>query len=459
MPFSGYISDREPYLNKLVPFLLLSILTVFPLSAQEDSPFQQIEWTPNPSARGYLVVFLRDGIEVFSKETTDTRLFFSLPPGRYIWTVTVINKFGKEGGKSDPQDLIIEKIHEPLVKRGIPGEVWSDQKSVEMTIELYQLHRKGEVFLTQGSMRVPGDILIRGEDRIQVRFDLDGFEPGICDLELQNPAGVSGSYPGILLIKEKRTPVFSWMSSEFLYAGSLYTDIIVTGTGFEPGMKAVFKDGSREIVPAQIEVVTDTEARMWLDLRQSVKGNYSLRLDNPSGRGSGGSDIVLVVDYTEEFYWKERNFGSDLLVSGICFFVPEMGPGGEPAFLPGGGIKIDIDFTDKVPFLRGWCFEIRGDFAILPGDEPSSAVMAGMAMVFRTRFNSSFNFFAKGGMGGQWTFGNEPQNGPLFFAAAGIDMNFFLHLIFQLEVNYYLFVHEGGSSSYFPIGVSVGYRF
>lgn len=440
----------------LIPLLML---IPFATLASEEAPVgQHVAWTAVTGAHGYRVEFRREGVVVLVKETTDTEMDITLPPGVYTWTVAVINKFGKAGGVSAPQELVIEKILSPIVKRAVPDSVWSEVKTVEMVIELYQLHSRGDLYLVQGATRTQGEIQMRGEDRIWVRFDLEDFRPGSCDLELVNPAGVTGTVPGILIIREKPLPQFGSLSSEFLYAGFLHPDIVLTGTGFEEGMSVVFVSSSNEIRPVQIQVLSSTEARLWLDLRDVKKGRYALRLDNPSGLGSGGDQPVLEIDYTPEYYWKQRNFGSDILVTGMCYIVPE--PDKDiPGFYPGLGIRMDIDFSDKVPVLRNWCFELRIEGIMDPAETSRKAFSVGGAAVFRTRRNAHWNYFLKGGLGGHWTVGENPVHGPLLFGSAGIDLNLFLHLIIQVEGNLYYLVYEGGGNMFFSVALSVGYRF
>ena len=115
--------------------LAIGILTS-PLLSEDLRVDQSIRWKAIPGAGGYIVeVEDSSGAAILNRKVTSNQLGLNLPPGKYRFRITALNKFQKVGKVYRWQELIIKPVGAPIVKES-PA--------------IYNPHESGESFTAKG---------------------------------------------------------------------------------------------------------------------------------------------------------------------------------------------------------------------------------------------------------------------------------------------------------------------
>lgn len=102
----------------IVAFIILVVgASSLPLHSEELRVDQSIRWKTIPGAGGYTIeVEDSSGTAVVNRKVTTNQLGLNLPPGKYRFRITALNKFQKVGKVYEWQELIVKPVGAPVVK-------------------------------------------------------------------------------------------------------------------------------------------------------------------------------------------------------------------------------------------------------------------------------------------------------------------------------------------------------
>ena len=114
----------------------------------------------------------------------------------------------------------------------------------------------------------------------------EGAKPGKYDLLVQNSADTTAMLKNAVQIMSK--PEVNAVVQKEIRQGSLRNEVTLGGTGFLPGAKIDFLESTGELVSQSVEVKSDKEIKLSIDVASSAKpGEIKFRLVNPDGESAG----------------------------------------------------------------------------------------------------------------------------------------------------------------------------
>ena len=222
--------------------------------------------------------------------TGSTRISCSLPltglPAG-LYNVTIRNT---DGSFVIRQDAFTVNNPAPLITTISPSSGYTTGSSV-ITIPGSRFMEGAAISLVNGSSLIPGSITSFTPTKIVGLFVLTGFPPGMYNLTVTNPGGLTGTRP-FTLIAPGDTPTIGSISPA---SGTNTATLALTinGTNFRSGATVTITNGTRNLTVAGI-LTSSTKMRCSLPLAGLPAGLYNLTILNGDGSSASQQNIFTV---------------------------------------------------------------------------------------------------------------------------------------------------------------------
>lgn len=252
---------------------------------------QILAWEGDPYALEYQITVLDDTKkEILYTHQESTMLEITLSPGKYTYNIVTINLLGQAESETGyiPLEIIYAEL--PEITDVSPGHIFMDSFDSLVTIEGSLLEEGSKIIL-----RKKGDTTKFGIEGVEqsridnselvVEFPMEAYVPGLFDIEVINPGGLSSVKPECLRIMYEH-PV------DLLFSVGYAPTALMSDTWFTE---------------------TWNESLYWLGADTSISayfvkkawGFLGIELDASVHRWSGGGDTTSI--------------SSDFLISGLNF--------------------------------------------------------------------------------------------------------------------------------------------
>ncbi len=81
-------------------------LSVFPLAAQEEEDSKTLKWKKVEGAAAYIVEIKKGDRSILETESVENFIYLDLPPGEYLFNISVLNKFSKKTAETGWKNLL-----------------------------------------------------------------------------------------------------------------------------------------------------------------------------------------------------------------------------------------------------------------------------------------------------------------------------------------------------------------
>jgi len=291
--------------DKLRILILILILIPLSLTAQkgeEELVEQVLNWEAVSGAWGYEVVIRSGDEEILRQQVEETSITFSLKPGSYEFSISILNKFKKIVNTTPWQSLIIREAFQPVIRDFTPLEAFQ-RKGENLVIEAKVFQVQADTIFTlidESGGEIEGLIMYLDEETVRLRFSLDELPPGNYILHAVDASGLAdASSAASLTILPLIKPEVRSASPRKIRQREVYQDLVVKGSGFEEGLTARIYRPGQELVPYEIEWLSEDEFRMAMITGEMPPGRYSLEVTNPSGESGSANNIFLMEEAPE----------------------------------------------------------------------------------------------------------------------------------------------------------------
>ena len=356
----------------LITAILLNTLMI--LSGQSDKGNlieQKLSWAPVTGAWGYEVL-IREGAEEITRERINQSEYtFSLPPGEYEFAIVVLNKFKKTVSMTDWKPLIIKEAYQPVVRRFSPEQVYQNRgETLTIKAEVYQVRENTQFFLTDSSGKeTPGILKELNNESVVLEFPLNELAPDSYTLKALDSSGLSDtSEINTLTVIAVSEPQIRSVSEKRLIQQQVYPDIIVRGKAFREGISARIFMEDQQIIPYEIQWISEEEVRIALITGDIPPGRYNLEMTDPSGNSviENRAFIIDEAPLTQIIREVPREDSFSIL-GGYDFTMNIRSDIGEYDVTPLGlGVKVRQDLANRIfwriPGLRPLGLELDMDW-------------------------------------------------------------------------------------------------
>ena len=445
----------------VVLLLIISMVTVSSLYSQEEDS-KVLKWKSVEGAASYIVEIKKGDRAVLKTESTDNFVYLDLPPGEYVFNISVLNKFSKKTAETGWKKLTIEAARQPAIKKYSPDHIYLNKDKPVIEIDAYNIKERSVFFLIpESGEAVEGKIENVDNSVYKVLFPAESLSPGFYSLSVTNPSGLKDTAIQRFEVREDLVPSVDKISEEVFLNMGVYSGIKIEGKNFEDNIKVEFRSDSKVITPASVVVVSADEIRIILDLTSAEPGKYRLYAENPSGLSDFSKKTIQVHERTDESELMMKGFVKDIFTV-MCgyeygYFLEDVSDYHNYNY---AGIVLRAQFDLNNDFFNKyiWLYPIGVEISLAHYPKDIYFNEFGFNVYYKSRFQHPLNFIVKGG-GGFSIFEDmeyAPEYGRFLSASGGLSVKLLKHLYLEATTGFKTWNVEGDYLNYILNSVSAG---
>ena len=460
-------SSREnimKYKKSVIILLIISLVTVYNLYSQEEES-KVLKWKTVEGAASYMVEIKKGERSVLKTESTDNFVYLDLPPGEYIFNISVLNKFSKKTSETGWKKLTIEAARQPAIKKYSPDHIYLNKDKPLLEIDAYNIKERSMFLLVpESGDAVEGKIENVDNSVYKVIFPEESLKTGFYSLSVTNPSGLKDTAVEKFEVREDIVPSVGKISEDVFLNKGVYSGIKIEGENFEENIKIEFRSDSKVIYPASVKVVSADEISAILDLTSAEPGKYRIYVENPSGLSDFSKKTIQVHERTDESELMMKGFVKDI-VTVLCgyeygYFLEDVSDYHNYNYA-GIIMRAQFDFNNDFFNKYIWLYPIGAEIFVAHYPKDIYFNEFGFNIYYKSRFQNPVNFIVKGG-GGFSIFEDmeyAPEYGRVLVASGGLSVKLLKHLALEATTGFKTWNVEGDYLNYIVNSVSAGITF
>ena len=447
--------------------ILTSVLSVFPLSAQEEEDSKTLKWKKVEGAAAYIVEIKKGDRNVLKTESIENFIYLDLPPGEYLFNISVLNKFSKKTAETGWKKLTIEAARQPAVKNYSPSHIYLGKDRPALEIDAHNIKERSVfTLIPESGESVEGKVENVNDSVYTVVFPQEKLLKGFYSLSVTNPSGLKDTALDRFEVREELLPVVDSLSErEFLNRG-VYSGIKISGENFEKNIKVEFRSDSKTVYPASVEFLSGNEISVILDLTSAEADKYRVYVENPSGLSDFSKQTIKIHERTDETELMMKGFKKDIITL-LCGY--EYGYFLENASdyhnwnYAGITLKAQYDFNNDFFNKYIWLYPIGAELTLAHYPKDIYFNEFGINIYYKSRFQNPLNFIVKGGGGfsafEKLDYGEDyggPEYGRYLSATGGLSVKLIKHLCIEATTGLKTWNVEGDYLTYMISSISAG---
>ena len=427
---------------KIILFLLIGAsINLQAQNSDKGLVEQELTWESIDGAWGYEVIIREGEIEHIKTQIQEPQFSFSLPPGEYEFSISILNKFKKVVNTTDWKPLIILEAFQPVIREFTPQrEFLKSSGDLVLTAEVFQVGKDTLFFLSSGDGKeINGTLRIKGKETVEITFPMSALEAGDYLLSARDPSGLedqAAAFPLTLLPIVK--PEIRDVSLHNIQQQQVYTGIEVSGSHFDEGIEVKITRQGQEFTPYELVRKSPELLVMSIITGDRPPGRYSLEVTNPSGESDTRKNSFFMEEAPEmeEIRYTPPGETSELLGGIIMAASMDQSHGESSPFFPGITLKARQDLVNarfwNSPGLRPLGVELSVDNSHLDyKDAPFiyNQIYTGLSVYYRIKLAGGWSLIPKLGMGTttlwvseDWIFGSMIQGDAGYAAGSGLSL-------------------------------------
>ncbi len=449
----------------VIMLILAGLILSFPVFGQEEEDSRVLKWKKIDGASSYLIEIKKGERQVLKTESIDNFIYLDLPPGEYLFNISVLNKFSKKTAETGWKKLSIEAAKQPVIRNYSPSHIYLNKDEALLAIDAYNIKDRSKFKLvSESGEETEGEVRDINDSIYKVFFPSDKLVKGVYSLSVENPSGLNDTAAALFEIREELLPSVSKISSrEFLNRG-VYSGIKITGKNFEENIKVEFRSDSEVIRPASVDFISETEISVILDLSTARADKYRLYVENPSGLSDFSRENIRVLERTDETELMMKGFRKDKLTLHAGYeygyFLENVSDYHNYNY---AGIILRAQFDLNNDFFNKyiWLYPIGAEISIAHYPKDIYFNEFGFSIYYKSRFETPVNFIIKGG-GGFSVFEKEeygPDYGRYMAATGGLSIKLMKHLYIEATTGLKTWNVDGDYLTYMVSSASAGFTY
>ncbi|MDX9800796.1 MAG: hypothetical protein RBT69_05605 [Spirochaetia bacterium] len=462
----GNQADKNYFYYPVKRILLVFLFMIFcaaALSAQEDGEF--LRWKKVEGASYYLVEIKKGERLVQKTETEEASIPLDLIPGDYLYKISIFNKFKKLIAESDWRTLAIDKELQPFIRKIEPETVYLSDKPVILKISADNIKDDSIFTLSEGDIAVQGNVTESENNIYSVEFEAGKLEPGDYEIAVRSRGGLKDVFINTVEIRASVKPVINNLDRKQLESGYVYSDVVITGKDFDPGIILEFRNRDTAIKLSSLTYESPEKLTAIIDLTTAPAGLYSVYAENPSGLSETYRNKLEVLEKTDlAAEIESMKVKNDLFTihSGFSYgYMLNNFTDYHNYNYWGISTRLQLDFNnplfDKYIWLSPFGAEFEFDY--YPKDIPFREI--GMNIYFKSRFKEPVNFIIRGGAGlSIFDSSNKgPDEGRYMQGTFGLAVKLLKFLYFDVSAGPKIWIVDSDYMNYIISSFTAGYTF
>ena len=441
--------------------LIISLITVFNIYSQEEES-KVLKWKEIEGAAAYLVEIKKGERAVLKTESTENFVYLDLPPGEYVFNISVLNKFSKITAETGWKKLTIEAAKQPAIKQYSPSHIYLNKDKPLIEIDAYNIKERSKfTLISESGESVEGKVEDVDNSIYKVVFPVESLKSGFYSLSVTNPSGLKDIAVQRFEVREDIVPSVDKISEKVFLNRGVYSGIKIEGKNFEENLKVEFRSDSAAIYPASVQFISDSEIGVILDLTSAAADRYRIYVENPSGLSDFSKKTILIHERTDESELMMKGFTKDIFTVlfgyEYGYFLEDVSDYHNYNY-DGIVLRGQFDFNNDFFNKYIWLYPIGAEISI--GHYPKDIYFNefGFSIYYKSRFKNPVNFIVKGG-GGFSIFEEmdyAPEYGRFLAASGGLSLKLVKHFYMEAVTGLKTWNVEGDYLSYIVNSISAG---
>ena len=453
-------------ISTVISLILIALFFCFSVYGQEKEESKVLQWKKVDGAFSYLVEIKKGDREVLKTESRENFIYLDLPPGEYVFNISVFNKFSKKTAETGWKKLNIEAAKQPLIKNYSPEHIYINKDEAVLEIDAYNIKDRSVFRLISDSGETAeGKIKEENNSIYKVEFPSDKLKTGFYKLSVENPSGLKDTARTEFEIREELLPSVKKISENIFLNRGVYSGITISGENFEKDLRLEFRSDSKTLKPVSIEYLSGSEISVILDLTDALPAKYRIYIENPSGLSDFSKRSIEILERTDEKELMMKGFKKDIITvhSGYeyGYFLEDISDYHNLNYA-GLIVRAQFDFNNDFFNKYIWLYPLGAELSFGYYPKDINFYEYGFNIYYKSRFKTPFNFIIKGG-GGFSIFEDIEDNGPEFgryiAASGGLSVKLLKHLYLEATSGPRTWNVEGDYYNYMVSSVSAGLTF
>ncbi len=451
--------------KKLLLMIAAGLMICSIANAQNSDDNRVLKWKEVEGASAYMVEVKKGERQVLKTESIENFIYLDLPPGEYVFKISVMNKFSKITAETGWKNLTIEAAKQPVIKKFNPGHIYLNRDNALLMIDAYNIKERSVfTLISESGDLIKGEVKKENNSVYEVQFPEKNLSEGLYSLSVENPSGLKDTAIEKFEVRQELIPSVDRISEGVFLNRGVYSGIKITGKNFEENIKVEFRSGSKIIYPASVKFVSAEEISVILDLTVAGAEKYRIYVENPSGLSDFSRKTIQIHERTDESELMMKGFKKDIITVHCGYeygyFLENISDYHNYNYA-GITCRAQFDFNNDFFNKYIWLYPIGAElsFAHYPKDIYFNEF--GFNIYYKSRFQSPFNFIVKGG-GGFSIFEDVdygPEFGRYLIASGGLSVKLLKHLYLEATTGFKTWNVEGDYLTYVVNSASAGFTF